>query len=58
VTLREPDGVRVDYFDRFVSHGRLGDPNFFPLMLWGQYDMSQRTSPRTQHPAECRASTA
>jgi hypothetical protein len=39
VTLREPDGG-TNYFAQFSSNGPLDDPAYFPMWLWGQYDMT------------------
>jgi F5/8 type C domain/PA14 domain/Thrombospondin type 3 repeat len=40
VTLREPDGG-LNYYAQFTNPGRYADANFFPTLLWGQYDMTQ-----------------
>jgi len=39
LTLSEPDGG-TNYFDRFAKHGKMGAPGYYPLWLWGQYDMT------------------
>jgi hypothetical protein len=39
VTLREPDGGS-SYFSQFSNHGAMGDPSYFPLWLWCQYNMT------------------
>jgi hypothetical protein len=39
VTLREPDGGK-NYFAQFANRGPLGNRHYFPLWLWGQYDMT------------------